>query len=112
MGGVILISERKLLTHPPLRNVSAAGDFFLKIMRKSKNGRPSWGGFGGNSRHGERRCVCGNRRRVHYSAVIRRFFYAGAEMCIAGAELIAYGAFAIFMIACAVWSKKRGEKKE
>lgn len=76
-------------------------------MRKSKNGRPTRAGFGGNNRHGERRCVCGNRRRVHYSAVIRRFFYAGAEMCIAGAELIAYGIFAMTMIISAAIAAKK-----
>lgn len=79
-------------------------------MSKSKSSRPTRAGFGGNNRHAGRR-VCGGKRRVHYSTIIRKFFYAGAEVCIAGAELIAYGAFAIFMIAYAVWRKRKGEKE-
>jgi hypothetical protein len=75
-------------------------------MRKNKFCRPTRAGKGDNNRHGERR-VCGNRRRIHYSAVIRRFFYAGAEMCIAGAEIIAYGIFAMtMMISAAIAAKK------
>lgn len=79
-------------------------------MERNKNGRPTRAGFGGNSRHAGRR-VCGGSRRVHYSAIIRKFFYAGAEMCIAGAELIAYGIFAMTMIISAAIAAKKARSQ-
>ena len=80
-------------------------------MSKSKNGRPMRAGFGGNNRHVGRRVCGGSKRRVHYSAIIRKFFYAGAEMCIAGAELIAYGIFAITMIISAAIAAKKARSE-
>lgn len=60
-------------------------------------------GKGGNRRHG---------KRVSYRALVSKFVYAVADATVAAVDIIAYGAFAIFMIACAVWHKKKGEKKE
>lgn len=80
-------------------------------MSKNKFSRPMRSGFGGNNRHGERRVCGGSKRRVHYSAEIRRFFYAGAELCIAGANLIVYGIFAMTMIISAAIAAKKAKSE-
>ena len=72
-------------------------------MARNKNGRPMRAGKGGNRRHGE---------RVSYRALVHRFVYAVADATVAAVDIIAYGVFAIAMVAYAAWRKKKGEKKE